>query len=80
MKTWTLTLKNQPLTLALASGRGACFGCLQRKEIRVISQLAKDFRRKFCQTCALERLSELKEHKISEELISEVRSSLIFGK
>lgn len=60
-KTYCLTVDNLPLTLTLTPppSWGYCAGCWKNKGIRVIAQHRNSLRRKFCQTCALDKLTEL---------------------
>ena len=60
-KTYYLTLDKLPLTLTLTSppSWGYCAVCFKDKEIWVISKHGNDLRRKFCQTCALDKLNQL---------------------
>jgi hypothetical protein len=88
-KSWTLTIKNQPLTLTLTPppSWGYCYKCEIEKPIRIISQhplwvggeIVGEEERKFCQPCALDSLQELEngDYEVKQPIIEEVRSSLI---
>ena len=82
-KTWTLTIKNQPLTLTLTPPPqwGYCFKCKVEKPIRIISERTTPIPevKKFCQFCASEYLSELEkgDYEVKPQVIQELRSSLI---
>ena len=88
-KTWTLTIKKQPLTLTLTPppSWGYCYKCEIEKPIRIISEHPLTINdnaqipevRKFCQPCALKSLQELEngDYEVDQQIIEEVRSSLI---
>ena len=83
-KSWTLTIKNQPLTLTLTPppSWGYCYKCEIEKPIRIISEHSFwtcTEVRKFCQPCALESLNKLEkgDYEVKPQVIQELRSSLI---